>query len=138
MAVDVEVSLVPMHALAHKIRHPADRKNIPGAVKGERVRGIKALAGCHLVVDGHKARIVRLKGMGLKSIGCVRTGHCLDDIAGASRWAIASRLLVDYDAVPNLAVFVFGQDTPGYQLMGIGERTLGDDALGLMRVDSWQ
>jgi len=86
MAVDVEVSLVTMHALAHKIRHPPNRKNISSAVKRERVGGIKALAGCDLVMDRHKTLIVCLE-----SVGCVRTGHCFDDIAGASRPAIATR-----------------------------------------------
>jgi hypothetical protein len=86
MAVDVEIGLVAVHALAHKIRHPPDRKNVSSAVKRERVGGIKALAARNFVVDRHKTLIVCLK-----SVGCVRTGHCFDDIAGASRSAIATR-----------------------------------------------
>jgi hypothetical protein len=86
MAVDVEIGLVAVHALAHKIRHPSDRKNVSSAVKGERVGGIKTLAVCDLILDRHKALIVCLE-----SVGCVQTGHCFDDIAGASRWAIATR-----------------------------------------------
>ena len=91
MAVDIEVGLVAVHTLAHQIRHPADRKNVSCAVKGERVGGIKTLAVCDLIVDANKARIVCLKGVGLKSVGCVHTSHCFDDIAGPSRSAITTR-----------------------------------------------
>src|SRR5579872_1567599 len=34
VAIDVEVSLVAMHALAHEIRQPANRENVRGTIEG--------------------------------------------------------------------------------------------------------
>ena len=45
MAIDVEISLVAMHALADVVRHPADGKNVAGAVESEGVGLVQALAG---------------------------------------------------------------------------------------------
>ena len=88
VAIDVEVGLVAVHALAHEIRHPSHGENVAGAVKRERVGGIEPLAGHDFVVDRPQARIVRLKSVGSR----VRTSHCFDDIAGAVRAsAIATR-----------------------------------------------
>ena len=43
VAIYVEISFVPMHALAHMIRHPPDGENIPGAIEGESIVRVQAL-----------------------------------------------------------------------------------------------
>jgi len=85
MAVDVEIRFVPMPTLAHKISHPADRKDVSGPVEGESIGGIQTLASQNLLVNGTKAGV-----FGLKRVMCVRSRHCLDDIAGISLPAIAT------------------------------------------------
>jgi len=57
-----------MHALTYRVRHPSHRKNVAGTVKGEGIVEIKTLAGEDLGMDGRQAGIIRLKGMGLKSL----------------------------------------------------------------------
>ena len=44
-------------------------------------------------------------------------------------------LPIDGDPVLNLAVFVFGNDMTGHELMRIGVRALGDDVVGAARID---
>ena len=61
VAVDVEVRLVAVHALAHVVGQPAHGEDVAGAIEGEGVVGGKALAGEHFVVDGVQARVVSLK-----------------------------------------------------------------------------
>ena len=51
VAIDIEVSLVPMHAFADVISQPADRKNIASAVQGNSVIEVEALACQDLFVD---------------------------------------------------------------------------------------
>src|SRR5271169_5952052 len=63
MAVDVEVSPVPVHALTHGIRHPADSENVSCAVKREGIAVAQTLAGEDLLVNRSEARVVGLKGM---------------------------------------------------------------------------
>src|SRR5579872_4518730 len=63
VAIDVEVGLVTVHALAHGIRQPADRENVCGAVERERVFGIQTLLGDNLTFDGIKPTVVDLKGV---------------------------------------------------------------------------
>ena len=76
VAVDVEVSLVAVHAFAHVIGQPADGENVAGAVEREGVGCVEAFAGKHLGVDRLEARVVGLKG--------VSWGHPLDDTARRS------------------------------------------------------
>src|SRR5581483_3393288 len=45
MAIDVEVSLVPVQALANVIRKPADSQNVSSAIKSQSIFLSKALAG---------------------------------------------------------------------------------------------
>ena len=51
VAIDVEVRLVAMHALAHVIRQPADRENVAGAIKRKRVVGSETLASHNFRMD---------------------------------------------------------------------------------------
>ena len=51
MPVDVEVSLVAMHALAHQVGHPADGENVAGAVQRQSVVGIEPFAGENSLVN---------------------------------------------------------------------------------------
>ena len=37
VAIDVEICLITVHALANRVRHPTKGENVPGAVKTERV-----------------------------------------------------------------------------------------------------
>ncbi len=78
MAIDVEVGLVAMHALADVIGHPAHGEHIAGAVERERVGGIEALAGHQFGMNRLQPGIVSLKRMVL-----ARGKHLPDDIAGA-------------------------------------------------------
>ena len=64
VAVDVEIRLVAVHALAHGVGHPAHGENVAGAVEGERVVGVQALAGEDFVVNRRQARVVRLESVG--------------------------------------------------------------------------
>ncbi len=68
MAVDVEISLVAVHALAHEVGHPAHGENVAGAVEGEGVVGAEALAGHDFSVDRRQARIVGLKSVVLEAV----------------------------------------------------------------------
>src|SRR5262245_25911972 len=74
MAIDVEVSLVPMQSFAHMVRQPADCQDIARAVERECVLSIKTLAGEHLAQNRLKAWIV-----GLKRVG---GSHYFDDTSG--------------------------------------------------------
>ncbi len=60
--VDVEVSHVPMHALAHMIRQPANGQDVGRTVKGQCVIAVEALSGQDFVGNGAEARVVRLEG----------------------------------------------------------------------------
>ena len=44
VAIDVEIRLVAMHALADRVGHPAHGENVAGAVQGEGVVGVKTFA----------------------------------------------------------------------------------------------
>ena len=68
VAIDVEVGLVAMHTLADGIGHPAHGKNVAGAIQGEGVVNIQALAGHDFVMDRRQAWIVSLKGVSLESL----------------------------------------------------------------------
>ena len=74
MAIDVEVRLVAVHALADLIRQPADGEDVAGAVERESVVVGQAFAGQHLVVNGLEAGVVGLEWM--------HAGASLDDNAG--------------------------------------------------------
>ena len=63
MPIDIEISLVAVHAFADGVGHPTNGKNIAGAVKREGVVGIEALGGHHLGVDWGEPRVIGLKGM---------------------------------------------------------------------------
>src|ERR1700676_61829 len=66
VAVDVEVGLVAMHALAHGIRQPADGQDVGGAIERESVVGIQTLMGEDFVLDSTKSTVVALKGVALR------------------------------------------------------------------------
>jgi hypothetical protein len=63
VAVDVEIRLVAMQALAHVVRKPADGEDVAGAVEGECVSFVEALADKDFVLDCGQARIVGLERM---------------------------------------------------------------------------
>ncbi len=74
VAVDVEIGLVAVKTLAHVIGQPAHGENVAGAVEGEGIGGVEALAGQDLFVDGVEARV-----FGLERVH----GHAGKMIAGA-------------------------------------------------------
>src|SRR5215471_9129612 len=76
MAVDVEIRLVAMHPLSHKIRHPADGEDVACPVKHKRIRGIKTRARENFFMDRLQPRIVRLKRVRGRR---VRREHPFDD-----------------------------------------------------------
>jgi hypothetical protein len=84
MPVDIEISLIAVHALANQVGHPAKGKNVAGPVESERVVDIEPLTGKNFVVDRGQPGIVGLKGVHFS-----QDGHLPDDIAGISRSAIA-------------------------------------------------
>src|SRR5271168_4183929 len=74
VAIHVEIRLVAMHALADVVSHPAHGENVAGAVEGEGVVRVEALAVHDFAVDRLQARVVGLKR--------VKRRHLPDDIAG--------------------------------------------------------
>ncbi len=80
MAINVEVGLVAMHALADVVSHPAHSEYIAGAVERKRVGGIKAVAGHQFGMNRLQPGVVSLKRVVL-----ARDKHPFDDIAGARR-----------------------------------------------------
>src|SRR5208337_3023843 len=81
VAVYVEIRLVAVEALAHGIRYPADCENVARAIKSQSVVSIEPHSSHDLVMDGREARIIRLKGVGLKGMALARVRHPFDDIA---------------------------------------------------------
>ena len=63
MPIDVEVSDVAVHALAHVIGQPTDRQDVSGTIKCQRIVGRQPLLSHDFVVDRAQARVVGLKGM---------------------------------------------------------------------------
>ena len=61
VAVDVEVSLVAVHALANVIRQPTHGQNVASAVERKGIIRIKALTRHHFGMDGGEARVIGLK-----------------------------------------------------------------------------
>src|ERR1700756_2820746 len=51
MAIDVEIGLIAMHALAHVVGQPADSEDVPGSVERKRVIRTEALTSKHLIVN---------------------------------------------------------------------------------------
>ncbi len=51
MAVDVEIRLVAMQALAHRVCHPTHGENIAGPVQSKRVVGVETLTGKNFLVN---------------------------------------------------------------------------------------
>lgn len=76
MAINIEICLIPMQALANVIGHPAEGEHIATAIKGESISKIEAIASDYFGVNRLQPAIVSLKGM------LARGGHLLDDIAG--------------------------------------------------------
>src|SRR5256885_17046158 len=81
MAIDVEISLVPMHAFANVISQPTDRENIASAIQRYPISEVEALACEDFFMDRFKPSIVSLEGM---------RGHCFHDTSG--QWSMASGL----------------------------------------------
>jgi len=73
MAINVEVGLVSVQALADVIREPADREDVPGLIKTERVVFCEALSGQHFTSYRFKPRVIGLKW--------VQVRHYFDDTA---------------------------------------------------------
>jgi hypothetical protein len=76
VAVNVEISLVTVHAFANVVRHPTHGKNIAAAVEDKRILCIEPLARHHFGMYGLQANII-----GLKRMLTYQGGHLLDDIA---------------------------------------------------------
>src|ERR1700727_1406554 len=85
MAIDVEVGLVAMHALTHRVGHPSHGQNVARTVQGESILGVKPFARLDFLVNRRKTRIVCLKGMRMQGM---KRCHPLDDIAGSRGSAI--------------------------------------------------
>src|SRR5258708_2457588 len=77
VAIDIEISLIPVHTLAHMVRHPPHGKNVAGAVKRERIVRAQPLTRQNFSVNRLQACII-----GLKCVLLGREGHLLHDIAG--------------------------------------------------------
>ena len=63
VAVDIEVRLVAVHALADVVGQPPHAKNVAAAVECEGVFWVQALAGKNFGVNGPETRIVGLERM---------------------------------------------------------------------------
>jgi hypothetical protein len=79
VAIDVEVRLVAVHALTHRICQPADREDVARAGEREGVVAAQALMGEYFVSDGIKPTVLGLKGMALR---CACARHYFDHTAG--------------------------------------------------------
>jgi hypothetical protein len=96
MAIDVEVRPIAVHALADLIGHPADGKNVCGAIEGERIVRIQPLAGDDFVINGPKPRITGLKGM--------QAGHRFRSYRRGVLEVIVSKYAPSEDAI-HMALF---------------------------------
>src|SRR6267378_2118713 len=74
VAVDVEISLVAVHAFANVVGHPAHGQDVSGAIERQRVVCIKTFPDEHFVANRREPSIIGLKGM--------LSRHLPDDIAG--------------------------------------------------------
>jgi hypothetical protein len=45
---------------------------------------------------------------------------------------VSLSLVIHYNAVLNLGIFVFRHDVPRHELMGVGKGALGDDPVGFL------
>src|ERR1700733_618054 len=88
VAIDIEIRLIAVHSLANGVRHPSEGKDVPGAIKVERIGSIQALASANFLVDRRQAPIVRLEVVGL---GRMLRSHPYDDIAGRRGSAMVVR-----------------------------------------------
>ena len=79
MAIDVEVRLVAVHALAHVIGQPADGEDVAGAVE-TRASCSSRRCPAALFLGGVEARVVRLERV---------RGHAGSMINEISRWHLA-------------------------------------------------
>src|SRR5579864_550339 len=61
VAIDVEISLIAMHALAHVVGQPADSEDVPGSVERERVIRTEALTSKHLIVNRRESLVIGLE-----------------------------------------------------------------------------
>ena len=62
--VDIEISPVAVHALAHRVRHPAHGENVARAVESKGIVGIEPLAGQDFLTNRLKAQVIGLEGVG--------------------------------------------------------------------------
>ena len=94
VAVDVEVGLVAVHALAHVIGEPSDGEDVAGAIEGKRVLLAEAFAGQHFVFDGDLVAR-RQSGTG--------AGTCwFDDIAAVGMGKVRTQArILDENFEPN-------------------------------------
>ena len=63
VAIDVEVGVVAMQALAHLIGQPSHRQDVPGLVEHRPIVGAQALARKDFVADRQQARVVSLESV---------------------------------------------------------------------------
>ena len=61
MAIDVEVSLVPMHPFPNPVRQPTHGKNVARPIKSKRIGLVEPFAREDFIRDRKQARIVGLK-----------------------------------------------------------------------------
>src|SRR5208283_2317616 len=90
-------------------------QNVARAIKSKSVIGVEPHSGHDLSVDGREARVIRLKGVGLKGMALARVGHLSDDIAGIGRsgFSANSRVLC---VLCGLKLLSYGISTlPGFE-----------------------
>ncbi len=61
MPVHIEVRQIPMHPLAHQVRHPAHCQDVAAAVQRDAIIEVQALSPFHFSGNGFERRIIRLK-----------------------------------------------------------------------------
>ena len=76
MAIDVEVSLVPMHPFPNPVGQPSHGKNVARPIKDKRIALVQAFARQNFIFDRDEARVVGLKCVGLE---CVRVQHLFNN-----------------------------------------------------------
>lgn len=68
MAVNVEVSRVPMHPLANPVGQPPHSKDVARPIKNKRIDLIESLAGENLIFYREQARVVSLKSVRVRHL----------------------------------------------------------------------
>ena len=123
--VDVEVSLVAMHALANRLASQPTARISSGAIERESFVRTQPLA-CHdFIVNRMQAGIV-----GLKRMVVVRHGHRFNDIPAPRQKSQRGASMSGNHTIADLVILRLRDDPPFDQIVTIGERTVGDNAVG--------